>query len=143
MLNKQYLLPLSYMKRTNGKRSISVNEKTLILILIVLTIVTLFVILNNLPSQVNLREESALIKEIFVPKLSQNGNSQVIIHEKSHRHELVNKKVERVSPETQVVVIQPIEAPGSNLPSMAERREKIKSVRKCLIFYYFIWNSIL
>lgn len=131
--NKQFLLPLNYVRRTTGKRSMSLNEKTLIVILLVSTIITLFVILNNLPSQVNLRDET--LQDLFVPKLNVQKNKQLAFihvqdggeHFRQHSHEFKKyesvKKTEDVPP-----VIQPIEPPLPNLPNMTERREKIKSV---------------
>ena len=140
--NKQFLLPLNYVRRTTGKRSMSLNEKTLIVILIVSTIITLFVILNNLPSQVNLRDET--LQDLFVPKLNVQKNKQLSFihvqdggeHFRQHSHEF--KKLELTAKKTEDVqpVIQPIEPPMPNLPNMAERREKIKSVS-----LHFVWLS--
>ena len=139
MLNKQYLLPLNYASRmttssvgaSSSRRSISLNEKTLIVILLVSTIVTFFVILNNLPTQVNLRDEA--IKELFVPRLAYEGE---IIHGSNNHHvdhrridTAKKKKVkefEASSPNQ--AVIHPIEPPAPGGPSIEERREKIKSV---------------
>lgn len=116
MLNKQYLLPLNYVRKTTKK---GLNEKTLIVILFISTIITLFVIINNLPATVNLNDED--FKELFLPKLNKS-NIKYTHKQKPHvPHTRHFKKTDDHVP------IQPIEAPASGQSNL-ERREKIKSV---------------
>jgi hypothetical protein len=118
--SKAYLLPLHYVKKTTRK---SLNEKSLIVILFISTVITLFIILNNLPSNVNLNDEN--IKRIFLPKLNKSANQFIHNDDQNdvRHHEHPFKKI-ATSDDLQ---IQPIEAPKIG-PSVAEKREKIRSV---------------
>lgn len=128
MLYKPHLLPMYYVRKVSATTKKSLNEKTLIVILIISTLITLFFILNNLPAQVSLTESN--FKELFVPRFTSDKQQRAIIN----RH-TEHKNVHGQKSESQIY-IQPIEPPPSlNELSNTERREKIKSMT------LFAWNA--
>lgn len=177
MINKHYLLPFNYVQPATATAAAAaaqqrrqqqrchLNEKTLIVILIISTLITLFVILNNLPAQVNLDDQS--IRQMFVPRLRRpdqkymhkyddDGREQDDDGEEHHKHSnAMRKAIERdksrtsqrplpIPPPPPPIEPPPIEQqpkePAVSAKTNAERREKIKSVS--LLFLYYHWSKM-
>ena len=57
------------------------NEKHLIFLLILISVITVFIILMNLPSDLQKRVQQETIKYVFVPEVENKVN-----HEENHQH---------------------------------------------------------
>jgi hypothetical protein len=91
MSAKQLLLPL-YNVRKQTRR---LSEKNLIVILLGTTLVSLYLILRNLPSNVNIVENEG-INAVFVPRIDKNAQraaNERVIHNEHDRHDF--KPIER------------------------------------------------
>lgn len=123
MTTRQFLLPLFYARKSTKN---SINEKKLIFVLLISTVITLVLIIKNLPSNVSLGD--ANIKEIFIPVVNESKNNK-IIHNDDHDHQ---KEIKQ--PVDDVVEQKPLEPPPPVQPDKPVdavnemRREKIKSV---------------
>ena len=113
---------MSWGLRSLSKKFKINNEKNLIVLLLFLTVMAIFVILMNLPSDLNKTVEKIDIQRVFV-----NGKPKVNKHE---YHELNDNNSELRQKEQQHQQLQP---PAENYNDLTtfnntQRREKIKEV---------------
>lgn len=59
------------------------NEKSLILLLLIISVITVFIILMNLPSDIQ-RNSKKDLEDVFIPKLN---DDRKLKHEENHQHE--------------------------------------------------------
>jgi hypothetical protein len=134
MKEKQYLLPLYFVRKQTKS---GFNEKNLIILLLISTILSIYFILKNLPTNVNIVERNQ-VQDLFLPKVTQKN----IFHDQqNHMHQidipvdLKNKKKpsekvgEKNSNDEQFVqrdslILSPVDHENDR------RREKVKEVNK-------------
>lgn len=114
MSNKQLLLPLFFVRK---QTKFGLNERNLIVLLLVSTVFTLILIIKNLPSNVSISGEE--LNAILVPKLiNQSKDHQFIHNEQDHKHNFKpvkkQEQIENILPEKKI-----------DLKTL-ERKEKIK-----------------
>ena len=68
----------------SGSRRFNLNEKSLVLLLVVVTIITIFIILFNLPSEINAINK-ANIGRVFIPDSIERDKPHHI-HDNDHQH---------------------------------------------------------
>jgi hypothetical protein len=136
MNSQKFLLPIYYVQKKSKK---SLNEKNLIIILLIASVLSIFFILKNLPTHVNFSDDSRDInvKNLFLPKFNQSNHNHKFIHDEvKHQHDLpnipnVNKQENDKSNSN--------DKEKGNKPEPDElnkkRREKIKNV--CVYFIKF------
>ena len=73
----------SNFKTVNKIRFKIYNEKSLLFLLLIITIVTVFIILMNLPSDIQ-RNSKKELQDVFMPKRKHDDS---IKHEENHQHE--------------------------------------------------------
>ena len=133
MSSSQYLLPLF---NTRKQTKNALNEKNLIVLLLLSTIVSLFFILKNLPSNVNFNNENNL--RLFLPKINKSKN---IFHdEQAHQHQFIippppdlekdNHKIQNENKEEKPIPVVPKVDDTNTI-----RRNKVKEMT------LLAWNS--
>jgi hypothetical protein len=134
MKEKQFLLPFYFVRKQTKS---GFNEKNLIILLLISTILSIYFILKNLPTNVNIVERNQ-VQELFLPKVTQNN----IFHDhNNHMHQIdipvdlkkKNKPSEKVS-EQNSNDQQFAQEDGSLLNPVDHendrRREKVKEVNR-------------
>ena len=105
------------------------NEKCLILCLLFFSVLTVLVILVNLPPdlQQNLKQDSLFMKKVFIPE---SDNINKVNHNGNHKHESVPiQEIKQKIEELDVLSseIDPLIKKKSDDP-IAQKREAIKKV---------------
>ena len=135
-----FLLPMHYLQTKNVKiRSKFFNEKYLILMLLVISIMTIFIILMNLPSDMQRLVNRQKIQNVFLPEIPK-GN--ILIPHIDHQHPAppyyeMNKNLEKPK-KTPPKEAEPL---GDKLAKnneyelkITQKRNKIKEVLKYFLF---------
>jgi hypothetical protein len=123
-----------YVQNKNFKiRSKLYNEKYLVLLLLILSIVTIFFILLNLPSDIQRVVNTENLHNVFVPELNSDK-----LHQFYHQHpmpplhkddgETLRKKLETNSPQASLAIPKTLTKLDQNDSENTKRREKIKEV---------------
>lgn len=134
-----YLLPLYYIRSANKKLKYKFyNEKYLILLLLLVSIVTVFIILLNLPSDIQKVVNKDKLQNVFIPEL--NNEPKLALrqqHNQDHQHPAPpifndkNKhpfvKSENNQKEHEHVIEKPPD--NRNNDDITAKREKIKQVK--------------
>jgi len=84
MNGKTPLLPL-YITRKQQKRFPSLNEKNLVILLLISTVLSIYFILKHLPSNVSIVEREQ-VRDIFLPKVT--NRIEFIHDEQKHQHQI-------------------------------------------------------
>lgn len=79
---RKAILPMSYIRNASKMKYKFYNEKYLILLLLFLSVLTVFIILMNLPSDIQRVVNKDSIKNVFVPEV----NLEVNHHNDNHQH---------------------------------------------------------
>lgn len=91
MNSQKFLLPIYYVHKKSKK---SFNEKNLIVILLIATVLSIFFILKNLPTHVSFSDDSKDnidVKNLFLPKFNLSNHNHKFIHDEvKHQHILPN-----------------------------------------------------
>jgi hypothetical protein len=125
-----FLLPVHYMQTKNVKaRSrFILNEKFLILLLLIVSVVTIFIILMNLPSDVQRYVYREKIQNVFIPEFERDKVG--VAHQREHQHPApINLSEDRKSSSTTSLHANAdvaIEPPDHNI--LAEKNEYELSV---------------
>jgi hypothetical protein len=84
MNGKTPLLPL-YITRKQQKRFPSLNEKNLVILLLISTVLSIYIILKHLPSNVSIVEREQ-VRDLFLPKVT--NRIEFIHDEQKHQHQI-------------------------------------------------------
>jgi hypothetical protein len=106
----------SNFKTVNKIRFKIYNEKSLLFLLLIITIVTVFIILMNLPSDIQ-RNSKKELQDVFIPKRKHDDS---IKHEENHQHEPPPIYHESNKQQQQQIII--------NKKSIEFKREQIKKM---------------
>ncbi len=138
-LNIEYLTRMpsfSNFKTVNRIKFKIYNEKSLFFLLLVLSVITVFIVLMNLPTDIQTKKD---IQNVFIPKVE----SQVNKHEENHQHEAPpiyqDKKAKPAEDDSKIIQtsksLQEPKAADNNLKlgdidslTTAKRRDKIKEM---------------
>lgn len=120
---KQLLLPLYHVRKQTRRLS----EKKLIVILLSITVTSLYFILGHLPSNVNIADNDKL-NEVFVPKYVNESKLIHNVDDQRHVHEFKNIKTVRPTRKKKPIVPQDPKKASTDLEENTKRRDKVKEV---------------
>lgn len=87
MKKQQLLLPMHNVQRNRAKRSSKLNEKTLIVALLIVSVFSLFFILRNLPAHVPSSLGDDEVRGWFVPKINRSRQEEAFVHGVGGQHD--------------------------------------------------------
>ncbi len=127
-------------------RSKMLNEKFMILCLLLLSILTVFIILNNLPSDIQrtYKQESLLMQKVFIPE---SGINLKINHNENHKHHSIPLKEKIFNEDIKKVEDFDILPSEFEQNTLEDKRNTIKKVTltaliifNCVnVFWQFRW----
>lgn len=121
---KPYLLPLYYIRKNIRNRFYS--EKYLIILLLFLSIVTVFIILQNLPSDIQKVVNKSNIQNVFIPEVN-DPNHQHQHHQHPPPPIFDENEVRDLDVKEEELNNESFDKPGQ-VTDVTLRRNKIKEV---------------
>ena len=124
-------LPFYSAKNANRIKSKLLNEKSLIFLLLVISLITILIILMNLPSDIQRIQFKKELHDVFVP-----GFEKQINHEEFHQHPappIYKDKSDPVNFGQEIVNIEKTTVvTSSSITSLKDKSEMIKKVNTFL-----------